>query len=68
MPHPRIQPHLPPGPGPLPAPAVVLELELLGSGTEARESLLARVLERQQKVGYTDYESWVEASKPPEFV
>ncbi len=44
----------------------VQKLEPLGA--EAREALLARVRERQEKVGYTDYESWVEASKPPEFV
>lgn len=34
----------------------------------AREALLARVRERQQKVGYRDYASWIKAARPPEFV
>lgn len=34
----------------------------------AREALLRRVKERQAKVGYRDYASWIEAAKPPEFV
>ncbi|MCP4005140.1 MAG: hypothetical protein GY725_13175 [bacterium] len=33
-----------------------------------RNSLLARVRERQEKIGYKDYTSWIEASCPPEFI
>lgn len=35
---------------------------------EQREQLLARVRARQQKLGYSDYETWIEAAKPPEFL
>ena len=35
---------------------------------EARNALLERVKERQQKVGYGDYPSWIKAARPPEFV
>ena len=35
---------------------------------EARNALLERVRERQEKVGYGDYPSWIKAAKPPEFL
>ena len=34
----------------------------------ARESLLKRVRERQESVGYTDYASWIEAALPDGFL
>ncbi|MEX2207328.1 MAG: hypothetical protein WEF50_13955 [Myxococcota bacterium] len=34
----------------------------------AREALLARVKARQERVGYADYPSWIEAARPPEFI
>ncbi len=46
--------------------ADVKKLEPLSA--EAHEKLLARVRARQEKVAYTDYERWIEASKPPEFL
>ena len=46
--------------------ADVKKLEPLSA--EAHENLLARVRARQEKVAYTDYELWIEASKPPEFL
>ncbi|MBM4337452.1 MAG: hypothetical protein FJ108_16320 [Deltaproteobacteria bacterium] len=44
----------------------VRELEPLAA--PARDALLARVRERQQKVSFRDYESWIRAARPPEFV
>ncbi len=44
----------------------VRELEPLAPST--RDTLLARVRERQQKVAFRDYASWIEAARPPEFV
>ena len=35
---------------------------------KAREALLKRIGARQQKLDYVDYESWISASKPPEFL
>ena len=35
---------------------------------KAREALLKRIGARQQKLQYVDYESWISASKPPEFL
>jgi NADPH-dependent glutamate synthase beta subunit-like oxidoreductase len=47
--------------------AAVRRLAALEPGR--RESLLARVRERQAQVGYPgDYRKWIEASKPPEFI
>ncbi len=37
-------------------------------GPEEREALLKRIQERQARVGYSGYASWIEASKPPGFV
>ena len=34
----------------------------------AREALLSRVHERQQKVAFRDYAGWIKAARPPEFV
>ncbi len=34
----------------------------------ARDALLSRVRERQQKVAFRDYASWIKAARPPEFV
>ena len=44
----------------------VRELEPLAA--PARDALLARVGERQQKVAFRDYASWIRAARPPEFV
>jgi hypothetical protein len=42
--------------------------ELAPLAAPARDALLARVRERQQKVSFRDYESWIRAARPPEFV
>ncbi len=44
----------------------VKQLEPLGEGE--REALLKRVKARQEEFQYSDYFSWIEASKPPEFL
>ncbi len=46
--------------------AEVKKLEPLS--VEALEALRKRVKARQEQLQYADYESWIEASKPPEFL